>query len=292
MTPHPLSSPPRRRSADDRPGERRPTTKAKRDPEQFVLGAAGIVIVALTVGAFWLSYAHLADVAGQHGLGGSLYRRWAWPASLDAFIIAGELLMLRAGLRRATDPWALGVTAIGSAGSIALNVAGVGGTGNAGTVPVLDYVVAAVPPAAAMVAFGVLMRQIHQLVDRPTGRLEAPSEQVLEPAVTTSVQPVAAPATPGTLANPSAAVSARLPESPSEVAESKSRGGRPPGAPVEQLVEIGRAAAAEQGKLTRAIVRKAVETKGLTIGSERLTEVTGILRAEHQAPAESGPARG
>ena len=57
-------------------------------------------------------------------------------------------------------------------------------------------------------------------------------------------------------------------------------------------MEIGRAAAAEQGKLTRAIVRKAVEDKGLTIGSERLTEVMDILRTELEAAAETGPDSG
>ncbi|NED86831.1 DUF2637 domain-containing protein, partial [Streptomyces sp. SID11233] len=93
----------------------------------------------------------------------SRIRRWAWPATLDAFIVAGELLLLRAALRRTTDPWAIAVTASGAVGSIALNVAGVSGTGNA-RVPLLDYVVAAVPPAAAMIAFGVLMRQIHHLI--------------------------------------------------------------------------------------------------------------------------------
>ncbi|MGW2426015.1 DUF2637 domain-containing protein [Streptomyces sp. NPDC001709] len=117
----------------------------KHDAEQYALGAAGIVIIALTAGAFWLSYAHLADVAGQHGLGTSPIRRWAWPATLDAFIVAGELLMLRAGLRQVTDKSAIAVTAIGSGSSIALNVAGVSGTGNTDTVPFLDYVVAAVP---------------------------------------------------------------------------------------------------------------------------------------------------
>ncbi|MEU9761254.1 DUF2637 domain-containing protein [Streptomyces sp. NPDC047987] len=134
------------------------------DAEQLALGAAGIVIVVLTAGAFWLSYAHLADVAGQHGLGASPIRRWAWPATLDAFIVAGELLMLRAALRRTNDLWAIAVTATGSVGSIALNVAGVSGTDSGRSIPLLDYVVAAVPPAAAMIAFGILMRQIHQLV--------------------------------------------------------------------------------------------------------------------------------
>lgn len=134
--------------------------------DRYSLLAAGAVILVLTVAGFWLSYAHLAEVAGRHGLDRSPERQWAWPATLDAFIVAGELLMLRAGVRRSTDWWAIGLTVTGSAGSIALNVAGVAGT-TTGPVPVLDYVVAAVPPTGAMLAFGVLMRQIHQRVARP-----------------------------------------------------------------------------------------------------------------------------
>ncbi len=285
----------------------------KHDAERYALIMAGVVIVALTAGAFWLSYAHLADVAGRHGLGTSPIRRWAWPATLDAFIVAGELLMLRAALRRVTDRWAIAVTAIGSVGSIALNVAGVSGTGDAGDVPFLDYVVAAVPPAAAMVAFGVLMRQIHQLVEQPVDHSGPGSAQVPEPPATPSVHPTEQSATavgrsaetpvervrpaeplvePGQATEPPAAVSVQPPEPPAEAAEGKPRGGRPPGAPLEVLVEIGQAAAAEQGKLTRAVVRTAVEDKGLTIGSKRLTEVMDILRAEREASAESDPARG
>ncbi|MGY4925786.1 DUF2637 domain-containing protein [Streptomyces sp. 900105755] len=274
-----------------------------------MLRTAGVVIVALTAGAFWLSYAHLAEVAAQHGLRDSPIRRWAWPATLDAFIVAGELLMLRAALRRVTDLWAIGVTAIGSFGSIGLNVAGVTGTRDVGSVPLLDYVVAAVPPAAAMVAFGVLMRQIHELVAQPDADHSTPDPaQVPEPPAATSVQPAEAPAIavgqsgeapaehvrlagllvePGQTTEPSAAVSVQSPESPADTAAGKSRGGRPPGAPLEVLVEIGRAAAAEQGKLTRTVIRTAVEAKGLTVGSKRLTEVMDILRAELEAAAET-----
>ncbi|MFJ7779347.1 DUF2637 domain-containing protein [Streptomyces yangpuensis] len=145
--------------------------------DRYALIAAGTVIIVLTGAGFWLSYAHLAEVAGRHGLDSSPIRQWAWPATLDMFIIAGELLMLRAGLRRVTDWWAVGLTAIGSLGSIALNVAGVNGT-TTGPVPLLDYLVAAVPPTGAMLAFGVLMRQIQQRVARPdrTGRTETRTE--------------------------------------------------------------------------------------------------------------------
>ncbi|MFD5105703.1 DUF2637 domain-containing protein [Streptomyces cinereoruber] len=132
------------------------------NPSRALAIGAGVVIIALTGAAFWLSYAHLAEVALGHGLGQAPARAWAWPATLDLFIVAGELLMLRAALAKRVDGWAIALTAVGSVGSIVLNVAGVTGTRDPGMVPVLDYVVAAVPPTAALLAFGALMRQIHQ----------------------------------------------------------------------------------------------------------------------------------
>jgi hypothetical protein len=123
--------------------------------ERWLTGAAAAVIVALTGAAFWLSYAHLHTVAADHGLKASPARAWAWPATLDLFIVSGELLMLRASLAWRTDWWAVALTVVGSGGSIALNIAGVTGTDP------LDYVTAAVPPAAALLAFGALMRQVH-----------------------------------------------------------------------------------------------------------------------------------
>ncbi|MES9592016.1 DUF2637 domain-containing protein [Streptomyces sp. NPDC094045] len=243
----------------------------KQAAERYALVAAGLVIMGLTAGGFWLSYAHLAEVAGQHGLGGSPTRQWAWPATLDAFIVAGELLMLRAGLRRVTDGWSIALTAIGSVGSIALNVAGASGTGHAGRVPVLDYVVAAVPPTAALLAFGVLMRQIHQLVDQPAHHPDTAS---------------------GDPAAPSTASSAPPPELFGQVPESVPRGGRPAKATVAELVEIGRTALAEHGTLSRSLLRKAVKDSELTIGSDRQTEVMEILRPEIEAAAGTGPGHG
>jgi len=121
----------------------------------LAVGAA-IIITAITGIAFWLSYHHLHDVAASNGLGTDPARAWAWPAVLDLFYLAGELLILRASYLRTVDPWAIGLTAIGALGSIGLNVAGVGVDA-----PALQYVVAAVPPVAALLAFGALMRQLH-----------------------------------------------------------------------------------------------------------------------------------
>ncbi|MGW0942925.1 DUF2637 domain-containing protein [Streptomyces sp. NPDC002623] len=152
------------------------------DASRALAIAAGLVIVALTAAAFWLSYAHLAEVALAHGMRGKEVRAWAWPATLDLFIVAGELLMLRAALAGRVDGWAIGLTVVGSGSSIALNVAGVGSSAK-----VLDYVVAAVPPTAALLAFGALMRQVHQAL---TGRDE-PVSRIADtaPEVTTTVVP-------------------------------------------------------------------------------------------------------
>ncbi|MFD9430329.1 DUF2637 domain-containing protein [Streptomyces sp. NPDC060002] len=134
------------------------------NPTRALAIAAGLVIIALTAAAFWLSYAHLAEVALAHGMRGKEVRAWAWPACLDLFIMAGELMWLRAAMLHRVDWWAICLTAAGSGGSIALNVAGVGGQAE-----LLDYVVAAVPPTAALLAFGALMRQVHQAL---TGHAE------------------------------------------------------------------------------------------------------------------------
>lgn len=159
-----------------------------RDASRALALTAGAVIIALTAAAFWLSYAHLAGVAATYGLRRSPARTWAWPATLDLFIVAGELLMLRAALVRRVDPWAIGLTVVGSLGSIALNVAGVGTSA-----ALLDYVVAAVPPTAALLAFGALMRQVHQALTEAGARHQDPTSdlpQIAEPVPVVSVERV------------------------------------------------------------------------------------------------------
>lgn len=132
-------------------------TPHRTDVRDRLAAGAAVVTVLLTAAAFWLSYQHLHDVADAHGLHGADIRAWAWPATVDLFIVVGELLILRASLRHKVDWWAIGLTVVGSGGSIALNVAGVGAHSDP-----LSYIVAAVPPVAALLAFGALMRQVHE----------------------------------------------------------------------------------------------------------------------------------
>jgi hypothetical protein len=151
----------------------RPTAR-----DGLAFGAATVTVL-LTAAAFWLSYEHLHDIADGNGLDDA--RAWAWPATVDLFIVAGELLMLRASLgRHGMDWWAVALAAFGSLGSIALNVAGVG----YGADP-MEYVVAAVPPSAALVAFGALMRQLHarlaQDAPPPPAVLSVPPVRVVVP---------------------------------------------------------------------------------------------------------------
>jgi hypothetical protein len=156
--------------------------------ERALTKAAGTVIVVLTAAAFWLSYAHLHAVASGHGLGGSPARAWAWPGCLDLFVVAGELLMLRASLARRTDWWAVGLVVVGSGGSIALNVLGVDGSDP------LAYVTAAVPPTAALLAFGALMRQVHTLLSgRAVEQPNAPETAPVFAPVSVEQSPVFAP---------------------------------------------------------------------------------------------------
>ncbi|MGW4648060.1 DUF2637 domain-containing protein [Kitasatospora sp. NPDC004289] len=158
--------------------------------------AAALATIGLTAVAFWLSYEALHDLATDHHLSGP--RAWAWPATLDSFIVVGELLVLRASLLRRVDWFAIGLVALGSAGSIVLNVVSVG------KVDPITQVVAAIPPTAALLAFTALMRQIFRALAAPAPApgpkprwwsRRKPAASQLDPA-TTELTQASAPAIP------------------------------------------------------------------------------------------------
>jgi hypothetical protein len=141
-----------------------------------ITAVAAVLTVILTGIAFWLSYEHLQEVSGRHGLVDGSTRSWAWPATVDLFIVIGELLILRASLVKLIDGWAIALATTGSLASIALNVTGVGADAQR-----LDYVVAAVPPVAALLAFGALMRQVHAYL---AARVLTPVNEGVDEALT------------------------------------------------------------------------------------------------------------
>ncbi|MFD3661215.1 DUF2637 domain-containing protein [Streptomyces sp. NPDC058659] len=252
------------------------SSPAPHPADRYTLLAAGAVILALTAAGFWLSYAHLAEVAGDHGLGNSPARMWTWPATLDAFIVAGELLMLRAGLRRRPDGLAIAITATGSLGSIALNVAGVTGTRDPADVPLLDYIVAAVPPTAALLAFGVLMRQIHQHLAQPNREADPGHLRAAGPAVTEHPREGDRPRphpvpTPSAAEDTDRAAEAAADDEPPVLPR---KVGRPTTGDLDEFVPI---VEQMEGEQTRKAIRASLRAAGHTISNERLTELVNRL---------------
>lgn len=284
-------------------------------PDRALAAGAAVVTVLLTGAAFWLSYEHLHDVADANGLDAE--RAWVWPATVDLFIIAGELLMLRAALRNRVDGWAIALAATGSLGSIALNVAGVGD----GAQP-MEYIVAAVPPTAALVAFGALMRQVHEALAtaRPAAELvtvttSPPAVPVTRPVpnvVPAWARPlpivsteVTSPDEPAVPAGPPTVTLERLTPGPEQVVTRPVtvEGFRPiawptgtlPGATVA-VRKVTTAVPAEEGrqvvtvpvtvtpselrKQARALNREVVRDTGRPVTIERLREEYGLSRRD------------
>lgn len=115
------------------------------------------VTVAATAVGFWLSYAGLHDFAVRNGLHGA--EAWAWPASVDLFILAGELGITISAIQRRRDPLAWVYLAVGFGPSVMFNILHV----SAVDVWWGPYAVAATPPIAAMLALAALMRQVFRL---------------------------------------------------------------------------------------------------------------------------------
>lgn len=129
-----------------------------RDPSRLIdltlAVIAGVATVTLNAFAFWLSYAHLHDIAHVNGLPDTA-RSWAWPGTIDLFIILGETLIIRAKMHGTTDRFAYVLTSVGSTGSVALNVMGVGDGATR-----MQCIVAATPSVAALIGFAAAMRQL------------------------------------------------------------------------------------------------------------------------------------
>lgn len=123
----------------------------------------GVIVAtgAATAVGFWLSYAGLHDFAVHAGLRGP--EAWAWPGSVDLFILAGEAGVTIAALRRQQDKAAWIYLAIGFAASVTANVLHVEPAALAWT----RYAVAAVPPVTATLALAALLRQVYKLAARP-----------------------------------------------------------------------------------------------------------------------------
>lgn len=139
---------------------------------------AGTVVIA--IGAFWLSFTALADLAHRSGIAAN--QAWAWPLIVDGIIVVGTVSVVAlAGHRDAWYPWMLLVA--GAAASVAANAIHAVVAADADVPPVLAASVAAVPPLVllAITHLTVVLTQRFQ-PDRSStaSAVRAPSTEVVQ----------------------------------------------------------------------------------------------------------------
>lgn len=139
-----------------------------------ITAVAGTVFIA--VGAFWLSFTSLADLAARSGIGSG--QAWAWPLIVDGVIVVSTVAVVAlAGSRSAWYPWVLlaGAAAVSvTANSIHAVVAA-----DADVPALLAAAVAAVPPVVllAVTHLTVLLMRLPEREEKPVdGALLTPQE--------------------------------------------------------------------------------------------------------------------
>lgn len=158
----------------------RPLTPAMRTMLVVALWALAAIVLAATASAFAESYYGLREWALNHRVPAG-WRANAWPLQVDAYILAGEIVLLVGairswGLRARLLGWTL--TGSGLAASVVWNAGHVGADATSA-----DHITAAVPPVAAVAGLMAGLAVIKRLAADP----------VMTPALTTNVHPVTDP---------------------------------------------------------------------------------------------------
>lgn len=112
----------------------------------WVVATATAGTVFIAVGAFWLSFTSLSDLAARAGIGTG--QSWMWPLIVDGIIVVAAIsvVALAPHGRRATwYPWALHVA--GALVSVSANIAHAAVAADASVPRLLAAAVSAVPPA-------------------------------------------------------------------------------------------------------------------------------------------------
>ncbi len=106
---------------------------------------AGTVFIA--VGAFWLSFTSLADLARRSGIGTG--QAWAWPLIVDGIIVVATVAVVAlAGTRASWYPWALLIG--GASVSVTANAIHAVIAADSDVPGILAGAVAAVPPVVLL----------------------------------------------------------------------------------------------------------------------------------------------
>jgi len=114
-------------------------------------------VLFLAAAAFVLSYDVLRALALENGVNPRL--AWLWPLTLDAFMLAASLAVLRGHLNGEGTWYAWALVFVFSAASVAFNVVHARNG-------FLSRAIFALPPAVVFLAFHLLMRMVERSVSR------------------------------------------------------------------------------------------------------------------------------
>ena len=134
---------------------------------------AGTVFIA--VGAFWLSFTSLADLARRSGIGAG--QAWAWPLIVDGIIVVATVAVVAlAGTRASWYPWALLIG--GASVSVTANAIHAVIAADSDVPGILAGAVAAVPPVVLLA-----ITHLTVILTRPSESDEANEDEGALPRV-------------------------------------------------------------------------------------------------------------
>ena len=123
---------------------------------------AGTVFIA--IGAFWLSFTSLADLAARSGIGAG--QAWAWPLIVDGIIVVATVAVVAlAGQKAAWYPWALLIG--GAIVSVTANALHAIVAADADVPALLAAAIAAVPPAVLLAITHLTVILTHTTDSQP-----------------------------------------------------------------------------------------------------------------------------
>ena len=123
---------------------------------------AGTVFIA--IGAFWLSFTSLADLAARSGIGAG--QAWAWPLIVDGIIVVATVAVVAlAGQKAAWYPWALLIG--GAIVSVTANALHAIVAADADVPALLAAAIAAVPPVVLLAITHLTVILTHTTDSQP-----------------------------------------------------------------------------------------------------------------------------
>lgn len=155
-------------------------TRRRTDGVRLAMNTAIVGTIFIAIGAFWLSFMSLADLARRSGISPS--QAWVWPLIVDGIIVVATVAAVAlAGSRAAWYPWML--LAGGAAISVAANAIHAIVADDTDVPLLLAASVASVPPLVLLAIThltSALMRHVSARAEQPAPpviEVVAPQEQ-------------------------------------------------------------------------------------------------------------------